>query len=91
MATLQGLKDAPKKEMDFELLTGKAGQLKRILDEGKAGTNAGHLGAINVWRTTHGFISVEYMMYMRTLDSRSYKTIAGAEKWIKKYLKRINA
>ena len=90
MAKLIGLKDAPKKEMDFELLTGEAGQLKTILDAGKAGTNAGDMGAINVWKTKQGLISVEYMVYMRTLDSRNYKTIAGAEKWIKLHLKKNN-
>ena len=89
MGELRGLSGIKKKAIDAVFIENEK-EIEEILLSGKGATTAGENGAINIWMDDDKFIRCELNIYMRTMDSKKYKTFKEAQGWVKKMLVRIN-
>lgn len=60
-----------------------------ILRKGLAATTAGSKGAINIWKDDEGYFRCEACRHLVIVESKKYKYISMAEKWVKKWRKII--
>lgn len=67
----------------------KPSDIRWILRKGHAGTIAGNRGAVNIWKDDDGYFRCESFRYCITIETKRYKYISIAEKWVKKWMKVI--
>ncbi len=85
LCNLEGIK---KEKIDAEFF-GKALEIKKILDSGKAATAADENGALNVWKDDEGFFRCTAMRFCSTINEERFADFKDVEKWAKKWLKEI--
>lgn len=88
MGTLIDLEGLSVKEVECEFIK-KPSDIRKIFKAGKAATTADTNGALNIWKDDEGIIRCNAMAWLQSLEKKQFKTLAGAEKWIAKWLKKI--
>lgn len=86
---MKGLKGIAPDERK-ELFINESSEIKTAINNTLCATSAGENGAFNVYKDDDGNIRCELMRYMVTIESKIYKRLSDAEKWVNKAFVRIN-
>lgn len=89
MGVLRNLEGIAATEIEAVFID-KPSDITAILVAGKGATTAGDNGAINIWRDDEGYIRCQAMQWLKTVETKRYFTILGAEKWAAKWIQKIN-
>jgi hypothetical protein len=90
MGTLIGLPGISGKKLEAVFIDDDYKNIRQIILDGNAATDAGDNGAINIWKDDNGRIRCEALQYLRTVESKSYKSIRSAINWAKRWKQKIN-
>ena len=87
MPTLKGL---PGMAQDIECeFFQEAHEVAAIIEKGKAATEAGENGAINVYKDDAGFICCELQVFCSQQDFKTFEHLESAMNWIERNLEII--
>lgn len=89
MGVLKNLDGVSKTEVEAVFIE-KVSDIKKILREGKAATDAGFRGAINIWCDDAGIYRCEAIRFLRTIEEKKFKKLSEVEEWAVNWIKKIN-